>query len=694
MKEIFSRQLVGDTVLLYVKQHNIISLIIVPEKKEKNIDISTEECFDGLIQLYLTGDTNFANYSSGQTMRNSSTANSFRIKKQTVNENELEKTVETSFCDGKNLTVKNIIIFDKKTGGLKTYNVLKNERAEDICVEMFASFSISGLSPYKTNADDMYIYRTFGNWSAEGRPECRKIESAGLEQSWANYGLRTEKFGAIGSMPVQRYFPFVCIEDRTNDTFWGVMTEAPYSWQIEVNRFNRYISLSGGVADFDYGHYRKILKNGEELKTKTAYITVCSGGIDEVYNRLRRAINVADHSDKEKELPVIYNEYCDSWGGPTHERILKAAEAVKRLGAEYFVIDAGWYCDSPQKWSISVGDFNENIKAFPYTIAETAKKIREIGMIPGIWFEFECVATLAEAFKDETMFLHRDGNRIVSGNRGFLDFRQEKVRSHLKEKVIDFLRVNGFGYVKIDYNECIGIGCDGAESYGAGLAEHIEAVMDFIGEIRREIPEIVIEACASGGHRIEPAFLSVADMTSFSDAHEGYEGAVVAANVNKLCPTRKNQIWAVVNNKYTLSGIRYSLAKTLFGRLCLSGDIIDLTENRLKIVKEFITLYNKVKYILKDDNNFYFGNTDLKYLDLEGAQAVLKISADGIGALIVAHGFKNAGMIAVSHVGLENYEIEDIFASDTAVIEKTGGTVAIQTGNFDACVIHMVKCNK
>ena len=596
MREVIFRQAVGDMVLLYVGHEGVISLLIVPFDMENHVDLDRNDGEDGVIQLSLTGDTHFSCYSSGQTMRNSSTANSFRAQGQTVEEESGVKTIKTLFKNEDGLLVENVIIFDERYKSVKTYNVLHNESEEQISVEMFASFCISGISPYKGEMPDMCIHRLMGNWSAEGRPECRKLETAGLEPSWANYGLRIEKFGSIGSMPIQKFFPFVCLEDCVHDTFWGVMMEAPYSWQMEVFRYNQNVSVSGGVADFEYGHFRKNVKAGESYTTRTAYLTVCHHSVEEVCDRLRGSINVASFSEQEKRLPVVYNEYCASWGGPTHEKVLVAAKSAKECGAEYFIIDAGWYCDSPEKWSNTVGDFNVNEKAFPYSIAETAKKVRELGLIPGIWFEFENVASEAEIFKDDSLFLKRDGKRIFAGNRGFLDFRKKEVLEHLRKKVIGFLRDNGFGYIKIDYNECIGIGCDGAESYGSGLAEHIEGVIKFIKEMRVAIPDLVVEVCASGGHRIEPAFLSIADMISFSDAHEGYESAVVAANVNRLCPSRKNQIWAVVDNTYSLERMRYSIAKNFFGRLCLSGDIANMSEERLALVKEFTKLYKKVTY--------------------------------------------------------------------------------------------------
>ena len=59
-----------------------------------------------------------------------------------------------------------------------------------------------------------------------------------------------------------------------------------------------------------------------------------------------------------------------------------------------------------------------------------------------------------------------------------------------------------------DYNETIGIGCDGAESLGEGLRQNMERSQAFIEKAKKEIPDIILENCASGGHRLEPSLMA------------------------------------------------------------------------------------------------------------------------------------------------------------------------------------------
>ena len=102
--------------------------------------------------------------------------------------------------------------------------------------------------------------------------------------------------------------------------------------------------------------------------------------------------------------------------------------------------------------------------------------------------------------------------------------------------MIGLLEECEMGYLKIDYNETLGAGCDGAESAGEGLRRQVEAVLEFLAGLRRRMPDLVIENCASGGHRLEPSLMALCDLGSFSDAFECPELPVIAANVNRLLP--------------------------------------------------------------------------------------------------------------------------------------------------------------
>ena len=238
----------------------------------------------------------------------------------------------------------------------------------------------------------------------------------------------------------------------------------------------------------------------------------------------------------------------------------------------------------------------------------------------------------------DDMHLKDNGHVIQTGRiRHFWDFRNPEAVRYLRKKVIGFLRENEISYLKVDYNGSIGSSCDGAESPGEGLRAQMEAVLGFFREIRRELPDLVIENCASGGHRLEPSMIRETAMSSFSDAHECAEIPYIAAGLHALVLPRQSQIWAVISPDLSLKEIRYRLASALLGRMCLSGDITKLSGEQWDEVKKACAFYESVKDIIKYGRTELIRNCTDNQHHLKGSQAALRVYGERI--LLIAHSF-------------------------------------------------------
>jgi alpha-galactosidase len=442
-------------------------------------------------------------------------------------------------------------------------------------------------------------------------------------------------------MPVRGWFPFVALEDRPVGVFWGAQLAWAGSWQMEVYRRDDQLALSGGLADHEFGHWTRAVAPGESVTSPPVVVTTAVGDLDDLCQRLTAMQRPAAERvpAAEASLPVVFNEYCTTWGNPSHERVVALARRLRGSGVRYLVIDSGWYQVEGSNWELSQGEWNPSECLFPQGIGATAAAIREEGLIPGLWFEFEVVGEESPQFELTEHLLHRDGLPVTAGHRRFWDFRDPWVREYLRERVVGLVRDSGFGYVKVDYNETLGIGVDGSESLGQGLLEHVLAVQDFFRELHESLPELVIEVCASGGHRLEPSMLALASMGSFSDAHEALEIPIVAANLHRLILPRQSQIWAVLHPEDSLQRLGYSLAAGFLGRLCLSGAIDELGEEQWELVREAIDFYERVAPIIKDGRSRVHAQIGPSWRHPQGAQAVVRLADAGEQALVVVHAF-------------------------------------------------------
>jgi len=596
-----------------------------------------------LVQFKLLGDPT-DEYTQGVTMRNSTSLASLHLEdQQMITEGDQTKIV-TWLGSDRGYAAEHHLAWRAGDQAVTIYTIFSNRSDKPLTLEMLASFSLSGISPFA--GDDapgrLYLHRFRSNWSAEGRHEVRLAEEMGLEPSWAHHGVRVERFGQVGSMPVRGFFPWAGVEDRTSSVMWGAQLAIPGSWQMEFFRRDDFLCLSGGLADREFGHWMKTVAPGEKFTSPAAYISAVQGDLDDLCARLvdmqLPAAEAAPPS--ESDLPVICNEWCTSWGNPRHEDLVAMADKLQGSGVKYLVIDAGWYKGDQGVWHLGQGDWVANPHLFPHGLAATAAAIRECGLIPGIWFEMEVVGEQSPRFERNIRhFLHRDGYPITATGRRFWDFRDPWVIDYLSQKVIGQLRDSGLGYIKVDYNETIGLGCDKADSPGEGLRQHMQEVQGFFRKMRAELPDLVIENCASGGHRLEPSFMGLTSMASFSDAHETPDIPVIAANLHRLILPRQSQIWAVLHPTDSLQRLVYLLTGGFLGRLCLSGEITALNPEQWDLVKEGIHFYQQVAPVIARGKSRLFQSVSPSWQHLQGAQAVLRLGEDEQSALVVTHSF-------------------------------------------------------
>ena len=265
------------------------------------------------------------------------------------------------------------------------------------------------------------------------------------------------------------------------------------------------LTVTGGLPDRELGHWTRKVAPGESFPRPRQLLPrgrICINACRKLVEAQHPAISpVDDH------MGIVFNEFCTTWGNPTLENLKQIADRLEGKGVQFLVIDCGWYGHG-DAWPQSVGDWDVNPERLPGGLKEAADYIRSKGMIPGLWFELESVGPTSSHYNDKEHLVKRDGLPLTVGGRRFWDMEDPWVVDYLTEKVIGQLKAGGFGYIKVDYNETMGMGVDGGDSLGDGLQRKVEASRRFFQKIREEIPGIVIENCSSGGHRLTPPLWS------------------------------------------------------------------------------------------------------------------------------------------------------------------------------------------
>lgn len=687
MRTIIKQATCGSLTALYRKDEaGTVEMLLLPARMEK--DAARDDCAaDPLVQFKLLGEDSPAYFSGGRTMRGVIPA--LKLVEQREERDGDSVAVITVLTGTQGIRCIHTLTLFAQRGTAEVCTAFCNDTDQPLTLEMLSSFTLGSLSPFSQGLapETLTVHRMRSTWSAEGRLVSEVAENLQLEPSWKLYSANCVRFGSVGSFPAREWEPFCAVEDKSHGVTWAAATTHASSWQMELYRRDLGLSLSGGLADWELGHWRKIVWPGERFDAPKAVITAVRGGVGEaaqaLAENLRQYVELALPAC-EKDLPVLFNEFCSTWGRPTETSVLRHLDVLEGRGIGTYVIDAGWYDDTAFEDAARLGKWEVSRAAFPHGIKAVVDAIHRAGMKAGIWFEFEVAGRdEPDCFHKPEWLLTRGGVPVTAGSRRFWDLRKPEVRDYLTEKVIGFLRDNGFDYCKFDYNETIGVGCDGAESPGEGLRQHIEAVMDFLNRVRRELPELVVESCASGGHRHCHSVLERSCMASFSDAHECDEIPIIAANMHSIMLPRMSQIWAVVKPDQPLSKLYYQICSGLLGRLCFSGVPELLSAEQWVVIGEGVSFYREAAPVIDRGVSHRFGPPVVSYRAPRGWQGMVR-QGERL-TLAVVHTFADAPeTVTIPVAGM----IRHVFAREGLEVTASSEKLTVcGLKNFDGAAV-------
>lgn len=687
----FKEYVLGNTLVRYLinaEQHIALQLLPATMKEATATPWENpEEPFDprrnythnwelgSLVHFHLTHQQ-FTR--PGMTMQMAANSHILRFEDQTVTNNGAVTTIKTTLKSAEGYTVYHTLSHHIGLRGFEVQTEFVNNSDNDTTIDMLTSFVLDGLSPFHNDdAPNTYRFHRFhAGWSLEGKHVCLPIEEMGLEKPWISWLItdNNERFGSLGSYPVERYFPTAVFEDAASGVCWAAQVAHNATWQMELGRIGDYMTFCGGLGDREFCGWKKVIKVGESLKAPTAFIAVARGDVEDACAAVTDMQKPAQRAYGEPGIPTSFNEYCATWGTPTQEKMMNFCACLKEFGIKYLVIDAGW-CKAGNEQAGN-GEWEPDTAIFPDMKAMN-RAIRENGMIPGIWLEFECTTAGSTFFEKEYdhMKLQRDGVVVkANGIRSFWDFRRADVREHLYKKVIAFLREYDFGYIKVDYNANIGPHVDGGDSDAEALREHLDGVREFFRLMKEELPELIIENCASGGHRLEPSMMGVSAVSSFSDAHESIEIPYIAANLHRLMLPAQELVWATLHGDDSDDRLMYSLAATFLGRVCLSGPMHEMNTDQRAIVKAAMDFYAKLTDVILNGDSRIYGNRGNNTRHPTGTQIVVRRTADEI--LVVSHAFEEPCTDEITIDLGVNAVITDRFGRSNAAIDN--GILTIQ----------------
>jgi alpha-galactosidase len=333
-----------------------------------------------------------------------------------------------------------------------------------------------------------------------------------------------------------------------------------------------------------------------------------------------------------------------------------------------------------------MGDWKANLARFPKGLATTAAAIRKRGLIPGLWMEPEHIAKDSVAFHHIDHMLKRDGKTLTLELRRAWDLHDPWVQDFIDKRVIRLVADAGFGYLKIDYSESLGIGVDHPDGLGEGLRRHGEGSHAMFDRIRLKLPEFVKELVSAGGSRLEASFLQRSSIAASSDAHETPELPIIAAALHRLMLPRQSLIWAVVHGYDSHQRLGYTMAATFLGRMYLSGELDTLDKEQLAFLKSATDLYKRSVSVIRDGVGRITGQMGESWRHPTGWQGVVRSTPQQ--ALVVLHSFEHSPTVLTVPLpsGAAKWEVVGTLTTLSVTVRDRGLEI-LCNNDFDAQVV-------
>ncbi|KAK7971500.1 hypothetical protein PG989_016516 [Apiospora arundinis] len=490
---------------------------------------------------------------------------------------------------------------------LRSSTTVRNDGKQDVLVTQVSSLVIGGLTRSKEWWADFTVSSATNTWFREAQWREMSLPDVGLDDVGV-YQLNQGHLAPMsifnvsnrGTFSTQGHLPIGMLKRRDDTETWLWQVENNGSWKWELGDWKDDIYLAASGPDSNDHDWREKLAPGKSFTSATAAVCHVFGDADAAFGALtqyRRRIR-REHPDH-KHLPIIFNDYMNClMGDPTDEKILALIEPVARSGAEYFVIDAGWYADDNDWWD-DVGAWEPSAKRFPMGFKNLLDKIREAGLKPGLWVEAEVIGVRSPVANDlpTEAYFQRDGERILEKNRYQLDFRHPAVIARM-DGVIDRLVTSyGVEYFKFDYNIEVTQGTDvSCSSAGAGQLAHNRAYLRWVSGLLDRYPALVIENCSSGAQRMDDAMNAVHTLQSTSDQQDPVRYAAVVAAIHTAVAPEQAATWAYPQPGWDDETNALTVVNSLVsGRVHLSGRLDLLEPRQLDLVYRGMEVYKKIR---------------------------------------------------------------------------------------------------
>jgi alpha-galactosidase len=381
-----------------------------------------------------------------------------------------------------------------------------------------------------------------------------------------------------------------------------------YKLKVVTDDTNYHYFFAGINEDNSAYH----LQRGETFVTPVLALTYSGEGLSGASRNFHKWGREYKLCHGNQERMILLNSWEGVYFDINQQGMNQMMTDIADMGGELFVMDDGWFGTKYQrnKDDTSLGDWEVDRKKLPEGIEGLLQTARSKGIKFGIWIEPEMTNTLSELYEKHPDWVVKAPRRDAVTGRGgtqlVLDLSNPKVQDYVFSIVDRLLtKYPDIAYIKWDAN--MPIVNHGSQYLPMGDQSHLyiayhRGLEKTLQRIRAKYPDVIIQACASGGGRANWGVLPYFDEFWVSDNTDAQQRIYMQYGTSYFFPAiaMASHISAVPNHTvFRTTSLKYRIDVAMSGRLGMEIQPKNMTQEEKDLCRKAIAEYKTIRPVVQ-----------------------------------------------------------------------------------------------